>query len=188
MIFCSGIGIAWSMAAIFWAAQGEKFLVPVGRWVPVKDNHVVGNPGPLSIACLSTNLQINRKKINVLNINVLQINGSRDYSLPITYVYATVRLNQVEALPPLLASCYSHDFGVGIHQLEHTFSKSMALFYVYKKRHYCLSSKIKSPPSLFNPDYSALKFETQQRSLSFPKWPTSAPSLLQSISKISALF
>jgi hypothetical protein len=31
MIFCSGIGIAWSMAAIFWAAQGEKFLVPVGR-------------------------------------------------------------------------------------------------------------------------------------------------------------
>jgi len=25
-----GIGIAWSMAAIFWAAQGEKFLVPVG--------------------------------------------------------------------------------------------------------------------------------------------------------------
>jgi solute carrier family 8 (sodium/calcium exchanger) len=25
-----GIGIAWSMAAIYWAAQGEKFLVPVG--------------------------------------------------------------------------------------------------------------------------------------------------------------
>jgi hypothetical protein len=52
MIFCSGIGIAWSMAAIFWAAQGEKFLVPVGRWVPVKNNYVVGNPGPLSIILL----------------------------------------------------------------------------------------------------------------------------------------
>jgi hypothetical protein len=49
MIFCSGIGIAWSMAAIFWAAQGEKFLVPVGRWVSVRNNQIEENPGPLSI-------------------------------------------------------------------------------------------------------------------------------------------
>ena len=26
-----GIGIAWSMAAIYWTAQGEEFVVPVGR-------------------------------------------------------------------------------------------------------------------------------------------------------------
>ena len=26
-----GIGIAWSMAAIYWSAQGEQFVVPVGR-------------------------------------------------------------------------------------------------------------------------------------------------------------
>lgn len=26
-----GIGIAWSMAAIYWEAQGENFIVPVGR-------------------------------------------------------------------------------------------------------------------------------------------------------------
>ena len=27
-----GIGIAWTMAAIYWEAQGEAFIVPVGRW------------------------------------------------------------------------------------------------------------------------------------------------------------
>ena len=27
-----GIGIAWTMAAIYWEAQGEKFIVPVGRF------------------------------------------------------------------------------------------------------------------------------------------------------------
>ena len=27
-----GIGIAWTMAAIYWEAQGEKFEVPVGRF------------------------------------------------------------------------------------------------------------------------------------------------------------
>ena len=26
-----GIGIAWSMAAIYWEANGEQFKVPVGR-------------------------------------------------------------------------------------------------------------------------------------------------------------
>jgi solute carrier family 8 (sodium/calcium exchanger) len=26
-----GIGIAWSLAAIYWSAQGEQFVVPVGR-------------------------------------------------------------------------------------------------------------------------------------------------------------
>ena len=26
-----GIGIAWSMAAIYWESIGEKFIVPVGR-------------------------------------------------------------------------------------------------------------------------------------------------------------
>jgi solute carrier family 8 (sodium/calcium exchanger) len=26
-----GIGIAWSLAAIYWTAQGEEFVVPVGR-------------------------------------------------------------------------------------------------------------------------------------------------------------
>ncbi len=28
-----GIGIAWSLAAIYWAAQGKEFVVPVGRYV-----------------------------------------------------------------------------------------------------------------------------------------------------------
>ena len=28
-----GIGIAWTMAAVYWEAQGEKFIVPVGRFV-----------------------------------------------------------------------------------------------------------------------------------------------------------
>jgi Ca2+/Na+ antiporter len=27
-----GIGIAWSLAAIYWTAQGEQFEVPVGRF------------------------------------------------------------------------------------------------------------------------------------------------------------
>ena len=27
-----GIGIAWTMAAVYWEAQGEKFIVPVGRF------------------------------------------------------------------------------------------------------------------------------------------------------------
>ena len=26
-----GIGIAWSLAAIYWESQGEQFVVPVGR-------------------------------------------------------------------------------------------------------------------------------------------------------------
>ena len=26
-----GIGIAWTMAAIYWEAKGEQFVVPVGR-------------------------------------------------------------------------------------------------------------------------------------------------------------
>lgn len=26
-----GIGIAWSMAAVYWSAKGEEFVVPVGR-------------------------------------------------------------------------------------------------------------------------------------------------------------
>ena len=26
-----GIGIAWTMAAIYWESQGESFIVPVGR-------------------------------------------------------------------------------------------------------------------------------------------------------------
>ena len=30
-----GIGIAWSMAAIYWAAKGETFDVKVGRLVPI---------------------------------------------------------------------------------------------------------------------------------------------------------
>ena len=29
-----GIGIAWTMAAIYWESQGESFIVPVGRFVP----------------------------------------------------------------------------------------------------------------------------------------------------------
>ena len=28
-----GIGIAWTMAAIYWESQGEQFIVPVGRWL-----------------------------------------------------------------------------------------------------------------------------------------------------------
>ncbi len=30
-----GIGIAWSMAAIYWEAKGEQFEVPVGRYVVI---------------------------------------------------------------------------------------------------------------------------------------------------------
>jgi solute carrier family 8 (sodium/calcium exchanger) len=30
-----GIGIAWSLAAIYWTAQGQEFEVPVGRFVTI---------------------------------------------------------------------------------------------------------------------------------------------------------
>ena len=51
-----GIGIAWTMAAIYWESQGLTFDVPVGRFVP--SSHLLFYPTDLVLLSLGFSVTI----------------------------------------------------------------------------------------------------------------------------------